>query len=425
MRLKSIVLILITVSFIFLCGCWDYREYESLAMVSVLGFDTDGTTSQVTVTARYLVKDGGSSSQATGGSAKATTGSTAVKATGLSIDDACTKIQQATGKNLFYGYMDEIVIGENAAKQITADIIGYINRTPNIRMSAYLTVTSGKAEEVLSTYDPNNSDPTGKTIHNLIDQSINSGSAFPVTIQSFEESLVINGEEPVAPVITVEQMAQSKNSGTSSANSFENSGDSVETGAVELGEQKEGYDKINSIAAFQNGELAGWLEGRECTGLGWICNQKLNVLESVKTSSENNVMNTFVFRVTNSNCDIKTKLDDGKPVIYINAYVEADLRKFSNNINADFLTPDVISLLEKGLADNVRTDIKAAVQKGQKELKTDIFRIGFNFYRQYPKLWHTQYEKSWNQIFPTLQINVNVDAKVIDTGTSIRKFPVK
>jgi spore germination protein KC len=105
--------------------------------------------------------------------------------------------------------------------------------------------------------------------------------------------------------------------------------------------------------------------------------------------------------------------------------VEADLRKYSTNIDLELLTPDVVSLLEKGLADNVRSDINDAIKKGQKELKTDIFCIGFNFYRQYPKLWHSQYEKEWKQIFPTLQIKVSVDAKVVDTGTAIKKFSAK
>ncbi len=427
MRIKIVIIMLITVLLSSSCGCWDYKEYEELAMVSALGFDTDGTTRQVTVTVEYLLP-GGNSSQATGGSAKTTTDSTAVKATGMSIDDALVKIQQVTGRKLFFGYMQEIVIGENAAKQITKDIIGYIDRTPNIRTSAYLAIAQGKAEDVLSTADPNVNVPTSKNIHNLIDQSLNSGSAFPVTIQSFEEELAISGEEPVAPEITVEEMNQSQSgtsSSTSSGNSFDNSGNSINEGAVELNIPTNGYYKIDGMAVFQSDKLVGWLKGNECKGLGWIYNQELNPYEIVKTSSENNVMNTLIFRVTNSNCKIKIELENGKPVVYINAYVESDLRKFSNNIKADFLTPDVIDLLEKGLADNVRNDITSAIEKGQKELKTDIFNIGFNFFRQYPELWHSKYEKNWTQIFPTLKVNVNVEAKVIDTGTSIRKFSIK
>jgi spore germination protein KC len=438
MRIKTLFILFIAVSLIFTCGCWDYREYENLAMVSAVGFDIDNSTSTVTVTMQYLVPAGNNiTAQTNGGSPKPTTGTAVVIATGPSIDDALQKIQQVTGKKLFYGYMQEIVVGGNAARHITKDIIEYIDRTPNIRTSAYIAITQGKAEDVLDTIDPNATEPPSKEIHGLIDESINSGSAYPVTIQSFEENLVISGEEPVAPEISAVETGESNNSSSSSStssgsslnssssDSSENTGNSFNGSAYVIDKQKNGYFKIDGIAVFQSDKLVGQLDGNECLGLGWITNQNYYLYEVVKTSSEQNVMNTLIFRVTNSNCKIKVELENDKPVVNINAYVEADLRKFSNNINADYLTPDVMEMMEKGLADNVRTDINAAIEKGQKELKSDIFCFGFDFYRQEPNLWHSEYEKKWEQIFPTLKINVNVSAKVVDTGTSINKLEPK
>lgn len=426
MAIRKIFLLFLVCSFIFLCGCWDYKEYEDLALVSAVGFDTDNAASQVTVTIQYLVPAGSSNSQTTGGGSKSSTGTIVVKATGLSIDDAFAKIQQITDKKLFFGYMQEIVIGDTAAKQITKDIIGYISRTPNIRNSAYIAIAPGKAEEILNTVNPNVTEPLAKNIHDLIDQSLNSGAAYPVTIQDFWENIAISGEEPVAPGITVENMKDSNNnssaSNTSSGSSSGNS-DNSEADPVTL-EPKQGYFKIDRIAAFEGSKLVGGLTGKECTGLGWITNQKYYAYEIVKTSPEPKAMDTLIFRVTNSNCNIKIQLEANKPVVNINAYAEADLRKFSNNINVNGLTPQVVSMMEKELAENIRIDMDAAISKGQKELKTDIFQIGFNFSRQYPQLWHGQYEKQWKSIFPTVKINVYVTAKVIDTGTSAKKFSI-
>lgn len=81
--------------------------------------------------------------------------------------------------------------------------------------------------------------------------------------------------------------------------------------------------------------------------------------------------------------------------------------------------------MENGLAENVKAEINAAIKKAQKELKSDIFSFGFNFYRDNPKLWHSEYEKKWKQLFPNLQVNVNVTAKITDTGTSINKLMPK
>lgn len=195
-----------------------------------------------------------------------------------------------------------------------------------------------------------------------------------------------------------------------------------DTGGIVLSTHKKGYYKIDGMAAFKDNKLVGWFNGDESIGQCWIAGQKINAYESIKTSSKEKVANTIICRVTNSSCKIKVKFENGKPVANIYAYVEADLRKESQNLNVNFLTHDIINSLDKKLAVNVKTEISDAIKKGQKVLKTDAFGIGFSLYRQYPKLWHSSYEKRWDQIFPTLKINVYVDAKVLNTGTSIKKY---
>lgn len=432
MKIRASILILVIIFLTSLTGCWDYREYESLAMVTALGFDCNKTGSEITVTLVYLVPGGGSTSQSGGGGSKSSTSSIVVKATGTSIDDSFTQIQQAVGKRLFFGYMQVAVFGNSASKQIVADIIGYFNRSPNIRTSAYIAVTPQSAEEVLSAYNPNVSEPPGNNIHELIDQSISTGNAFPVSIQDFEEDMAISGVEAVAPrIIAVTSPSSSgassgsssgassgSSSGTSSGASFEEN----KSNAMQLSEQKTGYFVIDGMAVFEGEKLAGWLDCSEAVGLGLIRGKNLDNYEIAKTSAEAKTNNTLVFRITKSKSKIKIKLENDKPAVYISVYVEADLRKFSKNVKADFFKPGVIDMLNKKLEANVKNELADSIKKGQKKLKADAFAIGFNFYRQFPALWHRKYEKTWSNIFPTLQINISVTAKVIDTGTNIEKF---
>lgn len=232
MKRKTLLVILMAVSLIFTCGCWDYREYENIVMVSALGVDIDSSASMVTVTLQYLIPGGkNTGGQENGGSQKPTTGTAVVVATGPSIDDALQKIQQVTGKRLFYGYLQEVIIGDKAARQITSDIIRYIDRTPNIRTSAYLAISPGKAKDILNLIDPNAAEPPSREIHGLIDQAINSGSAYPVTIQSFEENYAISGKEPVAPKISVVETGQSNSSSSSGSSSSGASSENIENSA--------------------------------------------------------------------------------------------------------------------------------------------------------------------------------------------------
>ncbi|KZL90775.1 hypothetical protein CLMAG_36860 [Clostridium magnum DSM 2767] len=98
------------------------------------------------------------------------------------------------------------------------------------------------------------------------------------------------------------------------------------------------------------------------------------------------------------------------------------MRKYYTGEGSTYLTPDIIRSMEKKLENSIKSDVMAAIEKGQKEFKSDIFGFGFNLYRQHPREWHKDYEKIWDDIFPDIPIKVNIDAKINNTGTNIRKF---
>lgn len=57
-----------------------------------------------------------------------------------------------------------------------------------------------------------------------------------------------------------------------------------------------------------------------------------------------------------------------------------------------------------------------------KKLKADIFHFGSKVHRQYPKFWKTA-ESDWENIFPNLNVEVNVDSSVKRPG--IISKPIK
>lgn len=412
MRLKKVILIALILSLFLTTGC-DYIDYEDLTLISAIGIDFDETTDQVTVTVQYMATSTAGSSQESGSGSKTKPSPLVIRASGLNISDALSKIQQATGNKLFYSYMEAVVIGENAAKFILMDTLQFAERTPHIRTTASLVITTGKAEKVLSTYDERISAPAGKNIRSLVKQSLRTGTAFPVSIQDFIEKLVITGRQPVAPLITVEYMDDSQDKSSS--------GNTDDQGPVIYGQLRKGYYKVNGIAVFQGEKFIGCLDAKESTGLGYILNKNLKPYEYV-TYAEDDTKNTLIFQVVKSKSNISVRIDDDKPVFTINTHLEAFLMKDINNNDLTLLTPEVIDMLNKELANSVHSEIDSAIQKGQKEYATDIFDFGFDFYRKDPALWKIQFKDNWKDIFPDIQIDVDVTAKVINTGSSIKEF---
>ena len=424
-------------SMVFSGGCWDYSEYEHLALLSSLGVDFDNSTKQVTVTVEYMITGSATQQGTGGGGSSAKANSEAIRASGTTIAEALSKIQQTTRKRLFYSYLGVVVIGENAAKYMMEDIIEFIDRTPEIRTSTYLTITAGKAEDVLSTVNPRAFVATGKIIHDLIDQSVNSGSAFPVTIEAFEVNLSVSGKSGTAPRVAVISAGNSDNAGSSggSSSSSGNSSSSAGSGSSSSNttgqepykyiQSKDGYQIIDGLAAFRGDKFIGWLEGKECVGFGWIMNKNMTPYEDVQLENTDDSKETLSFIISKTNSKIRVQFYNGRPGITIDTYVKADLRKDADGAGQTVFTPEVISSMEKELSKSIKADIQSAVNKGQKEFKTDIFSFGFDFYRQYPELWHRTYEKEWNTIFPDIPININVTAAVTNTGTNIKEFAVR
>lgn len=414
MKIKVQLLILPLLLLCMLPGCWDYNEYEDLALVTALGIDTDEQTGQVIVTLQYVIP--GSSKGGGGGEgSKGTSFKVAIKtASGLTLSDAAQKIQQSVGKRLFFGYMDIEVIGEAAAKNIMEDIMGMNDRTASIRNTARLVIASGKAADALSIVDTDISVPAAAHIRKLVDETKSTGNAFSIIIEDFIEHMQIKGLEPIAPrLVTTVAGENGKESGSSSEGI---------KGTGSKDGLKEGYHSIDGMAAFSSGKLAGWLDGTESRGLAWIMGEKMTPYLSFKTSEDADTKGTMFIRVTKSKGKINVTLDNGKPVINVNVYAEADLRKYAKTMEPKNLTPDVIEIIQRDFESTIHSEIEAALKKGQKELKTDIFGFGFAFYRKYPKLWHSTYEQKWEEIFPDVAVNIEVKVKLISTGTNIMKF---
>lgn|GEM_PF-802649 len=423
MKKISCLLIILSLSLLF-TGCWDYAEYQQIAQIYSLGIDFEKETNDITVTLQYI-----STGKSQGGKISESITGAAYSAKGKTIMDALNKLQEATSGKLFFSYLQVLVIGEDAATYILKDTISHTERTPSIRSSVYIIIVPGKAEALISTTDPFNPVASGKKIRNLLNTYTNGGSTIPVTFHEFIQMMAKSGIEPVASRVI---STGAKNPALQDSSKV--LGGTHEDLKFHL--ENEGNFRAWGLAAFKKDKFVGWLNDDESLGLSWIKGKKVTTYKSTKSAEEFNSNNSYsknvtfnpdvkdilYFHITNSKSKIKVQINDKKPEVHVNLKVEANLRKYYTGEGSTYLTPDIIKSMEKKLENSIKSDIMAAIEKGQKEFKTDIFGFGFSLYRQHPKEWHKDYEKIWDDIFPDVPIEVNVDAKINNTGTNIRKF---
>ena len=410
MKKKNHFLVLIVFFLLVLPGCWDYSEYENMVQVITMGVDFNRESNETTVTIQYIPTTKQSAENSKGSSEK---DGVVYSATDKTLFGAISKLREVTYKEIFLGYLKIIVVGEEAAKYKTMDLMELFNRTPSIRDNAYLVISSGKAEDTISTFDAAHQAPSGEQIYNLINLSKFTGTAFSISIHEFTQMMAVPGIEAAAPrVITVFKKPQSEAEGGTQ-------------GKIRFVEKREGAQRVSGIAVFKKDRLVGWLDEKESFGFSWITGKNPHAYKESEISDGTDTEDIFYYRVKSSKSKIKAQMDNGEPVINVNVTVTAELRKYYSNKGSEIITSEEVSVMEKKLSDSVRSDIEAALEKGQTELESDIFGFGFAFYRKHTKLWQTEYERKWEDIFPNIVVNVNVDAIVKNTSAITRGLIIK
>ncbi len=391
-----------------LTSCWDYVEYEDLAQIIAIGIDYDKHTDNIVLTLQFIPT--ASSSGSSGSEQKSGKKGLVHSASDTTLFGALQKLQQIVDKTFFYGYFKVLIIGQDAAQNILVPMMDLHDRTPSIRSSSHIVFTPGKAENILSTIDSSHSEIAGNTLANLLDTVSTTGSSFPVTMQKFIEMLSISGLEAVGP------------SAYTTVEYIDAKGGTINN--IRANEQKEGKLMVSGLAAFKGGNLAGWLNDKESMGLGWVTGKKIKAYKSIQPK-DNGKNDEAYYRVDSSKSKIKIKLVNDMPYVDINIKTTCALRKYYTENSSEFIDRKALSELEDQLSKSIKSDIEAALKKAQKDLQSDIFGFGFEFYRKYTGLWNERFEKEWNEIFPNIPVNINIDVKIPNTGTNIRSLSVK
>lgn len=370
---KYIRLILSIVILIACTGCWDYMEYESMALVRAIGIDID-KNGKVLLTYEIIKtqkqgKEGGNSNEV-------------VQGIGKTVPEAFDNMQTIVPGELFLGYATTVIISEGAAKQQLKNIMDLLFITPNIRESIFLVFTKEKPENILNMSVEKT---VGETLMDFFKVTTRVGVSFPVRLREFNKMLMSEGVEPVAPLVKI-------------------NGD--------------GKLKMSDTVVFKGFKLAGVLDGNESKGLGRLSNIKIQELSSVSiTVPDTGASVSAVFRLEDNKSKIKIKGGHEVPEVFISTKATATMMQFSGNVGA--ITPEILHECEKELEVNVKKELEAAISKAQKEFKSDFLGIGQIFYQQHRKEWKVKFKPKWDEVFPEVPFHINVKIKVLNSGTKV------
>lgn len=409
-RLSKIHLIklIIVISFCFLLtGCWNRREVQELNVSTAIGLDYEEIEGRPQYTLSVLTMKLPQQNTAGGfSSSQSKTQMTArvVTARGETVYDAIRNYSIRSSRMLFLGQTLVIVLGEDTAKKGITEIVDFLTRNKDIRFRSILVVCDGRAADALQA-EPEFESMISTEIEQIISQNIHWASKSVGTdLLKVKQALIIPGREVVVPYMKLffppEQGSPIRNGEAQGTLS-----DKDQEGVL----PNHKTFSISGAGVFLGDRLIDWLNEEETQGYVLIKNKgRGGVIPTTYRGTQKNV--SFVFRTAQAS--IKPILDGDKLVFDVRIKGHGEMLEQDGAVIRDY------SMELPQLEDLVNHEIERrclnTVRKSQ-ELKSDIFGFGDLLHRRQPDVWQEIADR-WNEIYPTVTVNVTADFVVEHVG---------
>lgn len=396
--LKLYMILILILLPIFLSGCWDNAELQELSIVSGIGIDKGGDSIDDRYRTTVQIVN---PSQVAGGQQGGKVQSSPVTtftATGSTLKESLRKISHMAPAQLFFPHVQVMLIGEELANEGILELFDLIERDPSFRvLFPLLIVRENTAEDAL------------KVTTSLIPiPSIK-------VVESLESSAKIWSEYPSS---RVDQVIAKLKKGSFSITGIKINGD------VATGNKSENMQQIHQptnieiqgLALFKEGKIEKWLEDESARGVMWAKNEMKKTVVSLDCPQKKDAISIDILRAQS---DIKVNIRNEKPVINLTIVTEGSVSETQCNIALDKNT--TINELEEQLSKEIKDEVLKTMIFAQ-DGKTDVFGFG-NYINIEDKKYWKKIERRWeDEIFPELDINVNVLATIRRTGMRINSY---
>lgn len=364
-------------------GCWDRRELDNTAIVAGIALDKNDTGKSFEITLQVIdVRAIASQKQ------PAIDGEPYwnVTVTGDTVYEAVRRMNDITPNRLFLGHNQVLIFGEALARDGLEEYLDYFLRHREFRGTTFVLVSEGKARDVLNIktrLERISAINVANLIRNRVANSQNSG----VDLNEWNQRVSSPTTAPIAGMI------HPINSGTESAPIL--AGTAV-------------FDK--------NLKLISKLDAVETRGMLWMLDEVKSGAVKIKYPQQGDIDATL--EIIESSSKIEPQISNGKLKIIIKISEVGNLKETTGPVPV--LSPDIWNSMNRRQAEAIRNEVLTAVDKARK-INADIIGFGDAVYKKYPHEWKAM-EAQWDEIFPSLEVEVMVDSQLQLSGMTFESF---
>jgi len=373
------LLLLISLSMLFLSGCWNYREIDEMAIVVGVAVDK-GINKNYLVTMEIVELRGGTETQLL---------TKIISLEGNSMFEAIRSIISYIGKKAYWSHAKVVIVSQDIAKEGLVKIIDWFSRDTEARENIYLLVSKHETAKEIFEGKPVTSEVLSFQLEKMFHNQRNLGKAPSEDIRQFINVLSTEGSNPVAPVISIKDINGQKR--------------------VE----------IIGTAVFRSDRLVGFLDELDTQTMLFIQNE----VKGGVIYSEEKVAGSYVtLEIFKSKTKLKPIIDENSLAMEIDIEIEAAINEI-NDIG-DVIGEDGRTQLKHHYENLINKRVTELVEKVQTQYNTDIFGFATKLYRNEPRLWK-EIRGSWKEEFRNLKVKTNTKVKIINSAQLAKPFEVE
>lgn len=377
---KCKYLLALLLAIMLLTGCRDKLEIDRITFPVVLGIDWDEKTNMIKIHAQVSTLPTQSSGQT-----QAVKTYKVIEGQGETLIRAMTDAIDHSQQYLSWKHVIVIVITSKMAERGISGELDHLIRLEQTRLNCYLLLTDENLNDLLeatpmiesglSTYLAGMSLISELNVHSKI-----------VTLRDFIIPYLSKDAAPVIPLVSIYKEQEKQ-------------------------KQKEIELDYKGLGVFTNDRLTGRLDENGAMGLLLVSGIK-DQGSIVITYPENKQDNSISISGLNTKTEIIPDMQQNKPGIRVKIQAAYDITQVPVPKKMDTQEVETINLQ---VASYIKEEVESVIKKAQTDLNADIFGFGGEINRKYPGYW-LKNGNNWQKIFPTLNVVVEVEAKVDNTG---------
>jgi len=361
-------------------GCWNRRELPDLAIVVGVGLDKvedEEVTDKLELTAQIVKTSEMKSGNKGGGNSEAYWNA---KNTGNSIFATIRGFTHQASRKLYWPHNQVIIFGRDLAKKGIQEYLDFFVRDQETRLGVWILVADDKASEILEVRPSLEKTPAISLDH-LLEAQVATSQTSAIKLNEFVNRLLSKTTAPIAAMVKISSQGSEKSL------------------------------LVTGTAVFKADKLIGELNITETLGLLWIINEVKSGIIDVECPESNGKVSLEIIRAKSK---VTPEIIENKVHFKVEIEEESNIGSQSCSDNLEHL--DAIEKLEEAQIAAIESEVRAALSKA-KRLNADVFGFGDILHQKLPSEWK-EMESMWDEVFPTIEVEVSVDTNVRRSGSS-------